>query len=261
MSLIDHHRAAHALMCELYTPEATASQPTAREILVWYARFDIIAGILAGSESILSREWYVAREEYDAEQAARYPNSISKQMSLAGSINRRFGLDMASLYAKLHCGMISMEDFIGQNDQLYQTLDIIEDILRRCDKPEYAVHLSPQSASPTTDDDVIDVNSLGKIYRGPLWDLNFLWIDLLSTALMFKYQSTSVLHQHTPSDLQSLALEQCRLIEAIDRWPEKKNGYLIAFKNSLGITSMFLPRDEKILMWSRKKYARMDQSG
>lgn len=260
VSLIDHHQAAHALICELSTSESINTNETYRQIFSWYARFDVAAGILAGSETILSREWYISREEYDAEQALRYPNDIDKQLTYAASITRRIGLDMASLYAKLSHGMISMEEFMVQNDQLSQNLEYIKNILKQFDDSESAVTSYSHKVALTCDD-IVDPYLPGGLYQGPLWDLNFAWIDLLSVTLMFYYQSYMTLQQPPPSELESLALEQCRLIETIDRWPDKPNGYFIGFKNSISLSSMFLPNDEKHRMWCRRKFAKMERNG
>ncbi|KAJ5133377.1 hypothetical protein N7448_001594 [Penicillium atrosanguineum] len=260
VNLIDHHSAAHALMRELLTPETSNLIELHTNIFLWYARFDVVAGIVAGTEAILSREWYMAKEQYDEEQAALYPDDPHKQLVLVASINRRFGLDMASLYAKLARGLIPMDEFAEQNNKLGKTLERAKDILRQFDDSEYTVYSYPNKR-PLTEDDVIDPYMPGAIHQGPLWDANYAWIDLLSTDTMFKYQTMLTLQQPLLPDLAQLALDQCRLIETIDRWPDRGNGHCIGFKNSIGMASMFLPKDEKHLMWSRRKIAMMEQNG
>lgn len=260
VNLIDHHQAAHALMQELLTPESSNLIELHTNIFLWYARFDVVAGILAGTEAILSREWYIAKEQYDAEQAARYPEDPCRQLVLVASINRRFGLDMSSLYAKLSRGMIPMDDFAAQNEQLGQTMERAKNILRQFDDSEDTVRSYPNQ-QPLTEDDIVDPYVPGKLHEGSLWDANYAWIDLLSTDTMFKYQTMLALKQPLLPELQALALEQCRLIETIDRWPDKGNGYCIGFKNSIGMASMFLPKDSKHQMWSRRKMALMEMNG
>ncbi|KAJ5666895.1 hypothetical protein N7462_011304 [Penicillium macrosclerotiorum] len=259
-NLIDHHQAAHALMWELLTPESSNVVELHTNIFLWYARFDVVAGILAGTEAILSRGWYMAKEEYDAEQAALYPDDPSKQLALVASINRRFGLDMASLYAKLSRGMIPIDQFAVQNEQLGQTIEKAKAILSQFDDSEDTVRSYPNQ-QPLTDNDIVDPYVPGVLQIGPLWDANYARIDLLSTELMFKYQTMLSLKQPLLQDLQNLAFEQCRLMETIERWPNKGNGSCIGFKNSIGISSMFLPKDLKHQMWSRRKLAVMEQNG
>ncbi|KAJ5666272.1 uncharacterized protein N7477_008720 [Penicillium maclennaniae] len=260
VNLIDHHSAAHALMRELLTPETSNLIELHTNIFLWYARFDVVAGILAGTEAILSRDWYMVKEQYDEEQAALYPDDPQKQLVLVASINRRFGLDMASLYAKLARGMIPMDEFAEQNNKLGQTLERAKDILRQFDESEDTVY-SYMNKKPLTEDDIVDPYMPGAIHQGPLWDANYAWIDLLSTDTMFKYQTMLTLRKPLLPELAQLAFDQCRLIETIDRWPDRGNGHCIGFKNSIGMASMFLPKDEKHLMWSRRKMAMMEQNG
>lgn len=260
MNLIDHHQAAHSLMRELLTPQSTCTNPLHSHIFLWYARFDVVAGILAGNETVLGRDWYIAKEEYDAEQAAMYPDDAEKQLALAASINRRFGLEMASLYAKLSRGMIPFDEFVAQNDQLEQNLDRIKQILDQYNNSEFTVWEYPNKR-PLSDEDIVDPYVPGGLHQGPLWDINISWIDYYSTKAMFKYQSLLSVKKSSWEELGSLAMEQCRLIEAIERWPEKENGYIFAFKNSLGMASLFSPKDDKHIMWSRRKFALMEQNG
>ncbi|RJE17066.1 C6 finger domain protein, partial [Aspergillus sclerotialis] len=78
---------------------------------------------------------------------------------------------------------------------------------------------------------------------------------------MFKYQSHSALGHPPMSELEHLALEQCRLIETIERCPERESGCIISFKNSFAVSSLFLPKDERHIMWCRRKFALMEQNG
>lgn len=260
MNLIDHHQAAHALMRELLTPESTNLNELHINIFLWYARFDVVAGILAGTEAILGRDWYIAKEDYDAEQAALYPDDPYKQLTLVASINRRFGLDMASLYAKLSRRMIPMDEFAIQNDKLGQTVERAKAILRTFDHSEYMVRSFPNRA-PLTEEDIVDPYVPGMLHQGPLWDANYAWIDLLATDMMFKYQTMLALKQPLLPELQRLAFDLVQRIESIEHWSDKGNGYCIGFKNSIGMAGMFLPKDHRHQMWTRRKMALMEQNG
>lgn len=260
VNMIDHHQASHALMREVLTPDSVTSNELHGYIFTWYSRFDVVAGILAGNEMVLGREWYIAKEEHDAQQAAMYPNDARRQGSLALSIIRRSGLDMASLYAKLSRGLISMDDFKAQNELLAQTYERVRRILKSFDNSEWTVTSYPHK-EPLTDDDIVDPYVPGGLHHGPSWEINFAWIDYLGTATMFKLQSSVTLGHPPMSELAELAIEQCRIIETIERWPQRENGCMISFKNSLSIAALFLPKDEKHTMWCRRKLALMEQSG
>lgn len=202
-------------MSELLTPQSINRDEMHSHIFLWYSRFDLVAGILAGNEAVLGRDWYISKEQYDGEQAALYPHDAQKQIDFAVSINRRFGLDMASLYAKLSRGIISIDDFIVQNQNLSQTLERMKDILIALESPEHTVQSFP-NRQPLTEDDPFDPYIPGSLSTGPLWRINFAWIDYLSTRTMFEYQSFLTLQQPSMFELQRLASEQCRLIETID---------------------------------------------
>ncbi|KAL2793560.1 hypothetical protein BJX66DRAFT_223065 [Aspergillus keveii] len=259
VNLIDHHQAAHVLIRELLTPESASFDDVHRHLFEWYARFDIVAGLVSGNEMVLGRDWYIVREEYDAKEAANHPDDIEKQLALTSSINRRFGLEMASLYAKLSRGMIDFGDFLAQNEQLGQNLDRVRDILSRF-ATQYIIQTYPDQ-KPLTKDDIVDPYIPGGLHYGPLWDANFAWIDYYSTKAMYKFQFLTATQQGSMEELMALSFEQARLIETIERWPDKEKGYVFGFKNSITMASMFFPRDNKHLMWCRRTFALMEQSG
>jgi len=260
VNLVDHQQAAHTLMCEVLTPQTILTNELHRHIFIWYGLLDITVGLLAGNETILSRDWYTAIEEYDAEQAAANPNDVRKQVSLVGSTVRRFGMDFASLYAKLSRGMMPMQEFLIRNEELSETLQNMRNLLQSFDGSEYMVTSYPQTEL-LEDDNIFNPHVPFRFFTGPMWDINFAWIDFLATELMFKYQCSVALQKPAASELGKLALEQCCAMESVSRWPKKEIGTMLAFHSSLGIASMFLPKDVKHAMWCRKKYALLEQNG
>ncbi|KAL4931329.1 Zn(II)2Cys6 transcription factor [Aspergillus undulatus] len=259
VNLVDHHQAAHALIRELLTPETACSDTDHRHLFEWYARFDVVAGVVSGNELVLGREWYIAREEYDAKEAARHPDDVEKQLTLTSSINRRFGLEMASLYAKLSSGMLEFGEFMVENEKLGQNLERVRDILNQFAK-EYVVESYPNQ-KPLTEDDIVDPYVPGGLHYGPLWDINFCWIDYWSTKAMWKFQFMMATQQGSMDEMLALSLEQVRLIETMERWPDKEKSYMFGFKNSIGMASLFLPRDGRYLNWSRRVFAHIEQNG
>ncbi|KAE8151294.1 putative Zn(II)2Cys6 transcription factor [Aspergillus avenaceus] len=257
---IDHHQAAHALMHELLTPESVTTNELHAQIFIWYARFDVTSGILAGNEMVLGREWYMTKEIHDAHEAASHPGDTLKNLRYAASILRRFGLEMASLYAKLSRGIMPIDEFIAENDKLDHLLDKVKSVLDTFHGSEYTVWDFPNK-QPLTEDDIVDPYVPGSIYRGPLWDVNVLWADYYATKSMFKYQSLLSLKQSSFSELEDVATTLCRLIETLTRWPEKGNGWIFPLKNSIGMACLFGPKDSKTIMWGRHKYAMLERSG
>ncbi|KAL9033734.1 MAG: hypothetical protein Q9214_007370, partial [Letrouitia sp. 1 TL-2023] len=64
-----------------------------------------------------------------------------------------------------------------------------------------------------------------------------------------------------PPDLRSLASDMCRIFEAIELWPGSYPGSLVAAQATLGIATLFLPKDEKHIMWCRQKLAAIESRG
>ncbi|PLB37736.1 putative C6 finger domain protein [Aspergillus candidus] len=259
VNLIDHHQAAHALVQEVLTLDSITTNPLHGHIFLWYSRFDLIAGILAGNEVVLGREWYVAKEDHDAFVAARSPDDPDKQLALVESITRRFGLEMASLFAKLRRNLIQLDEFNRQSKYLEQMLDRIHGILELLRAPEWTVQEYPHRV-PLTDDDVVDPYVPGGLLYGPYWDVNYAWIEYHSVKAMFKYQLSSLTHSPV-EELKVIEVEVCRLIESIHRWPDKENGYMYAFKNCFGLSAMLLHDNPKYVAWSCHKLALLEQNG
>ena len=250
-------------MCELLTISSINTDPLHRSIFEWHARFDVMASILADSEAILSRDWYIAREEHDAEQATKDPESVFKQLILINSINRRLGMDMASLQARLSNGMVSLDQYALFNLQLAHRMHALRSRLHQLNDPEHTVVSFP-NREPLTDDDIVDPYVPGILHTGPLWDLNFAWLDFHATELMFNFKSyTSLRHRSLiqPARLAKQAFDICQLAEAVDRWPDMENGYLVSLKNCIGMASIFLPSSHRHHLWCRRKFAKMEQNG
>jgi hypothetical protein len=260
VNLIGHQRAAHHLLLELFTPQTILHSDTRRQIFTWYSRFDIVAGLLGGYGTILGREWYVASEEFHKRQAKSNPDDLETQLLSIVAKCRTIGVDMATLFAELPRGTISMDQFMVQNHELGETIRAVRVTLEELSRPEYAVFSFPEAEEPGLND-IVDPYQPGGLYRVPYFMLNFSWIDWNAVDLMHKYQTALTLQQPIPAELETLALQQCRILEAMEKWPESPTGSLLAAHASLGIASLFLPKDYRHTMWLRKKLAMMEQMG
>ena len=110
--MINHHQAAHSLVQEILTPGSSNSVELHTNIFLWYTRLDILVGLIRGTEVSLSRVWYVGKEKYDARQAALDSDDLAKQLASIVSMNRRFGMEMVSLYTEMTRGVISSNRLI-----------------------------------------------------------------------------------------------------------------------------------------------------
>ncbi|KAK2811673.1 hypothetical protein FQN50_002018 [Emmonsiellopsis sp. PD_5] len=260
VSLVDHHQAAHRMLTELYTPEKINQTQFRREIFMWYSRFDVTAGLLAGNEMILSRDWYMTSERLAIEDEANNPGDLKKKYFSWGIRNRRFAMDMASLIAKASHGYISMEEFTQQNQELAAGLDKLQEYLDSLKDPAHTVMSYPHRV-PLGPNDIVDPYVPGGLYDDVLWEMNYCCVDMVGMLMMYKYQTGLFLQQLDPLELQAMSLEQCRFIETMERWPNRPRDSLLPLHSAFGLAALFLPGDEKHTMWCRRILAKIEQMG
>ena len=234
---------------------------THRKILAWYVRFDLFAGLMSGYETVLGQEWFRANEQYFSEQSKQYPEDTDYQIELAIASHRLMSVDMALLFARLPRGEISMQQFLLENELLRSQIASWEQSFAPLlESSDYLV-TSFEGAQAGDPADIVDPYRPGGLYSGPLWSLNYLRMDTCGIKLMRAYQTAMMMRQPIPPELESLALEMCRIFEAIEFWPSSSEGSLLAAQASLGIATLFLPNDEKHIMWCRRKLAVVEGMG
>ena len=109
--------------------------------------------------------------------------------------------------------------------------------------------------------DIVDPYVPGGLFTGALFSLNYSWMGWYGANIMLTYQSSLMLGQEVPAEITGRALELCRIFEALERWPESPEGSRLGGIAGLGISAIFLPKDERHIMWCRKKMAAVEQSG
>lgn len=246
------------MILELYTPELIREDDFRRNIVTWCCRFDVMAGLMGGNAAILSREWYTAVEASSGQDAANSPGDLGKYLFAWGARNRKFAMDMASTFAKAFNGLIDADSFAIENQELVNSLDELEQSLEAVKDPRHLVTCYPNE--PRGPEDVIDVAT--SIYGGHLGDLNLCTVDLIGTALMYKYQLSIVSQNSDLSELRDLSLNQCRIMDAMLRTSDNPGDLLLSFRNTLGFIAVFLgQQDEVHQMWCRRKLAMLEQLG
>lgn len=244
----------------MYTPETITKDEFHRHIFMWYARVDVMAGILAGEEAKLGREWYVASERCAFQQQANSPDDFRKKAWLLVTQSGRIGRDMTALFARTSSpNIVNHGELREQSNLLSASLDQLSRDLDSIKDPRYLVKSFPPKAPPGSDD-IFDSDEPSELYDEPIWEVNYLSLDVRATILMHKHHTSLVLQQQDQS-MSELAKKQCRLIEMMTRWPGRRRELPIAFKACLGISSMFLPPDQAHIMWSCRKLAWLEQRG
>lgn len=215
---------------------------------------------MSGNETALSREWFLATESYYRAQSLSDPMSIDYKIEAAVAKHRLLCTDMALLFAEKSRGTVKLEQFVRESNKYAEQMrnwhDNLDPVFR---SEQYQVR---SFEGRTRDlDDIVDPYRPGGIYRGPLFSFNFMLLDWHGLSLMFKYKMALLLQQPPPAELEGLALELCRLFEAVEFWPESPPGSVLKSQACLGIASLFLPKDDKHIMWCRKKLAMVESLG
>ncbi|CAF9932952.1 hypothetical protein IMSHALPRED_009020 [Imshaugia aleurites] len=260
VSLLGHQKAAHGMLLELYSSHSIMETEVRRKILAWYSRFDVMGGLMSGYQTVLGREWFVATEDYYRQQSLSYPNSIDYKIEAVIAKHRLLAVDMALLFAQLPRGAITIENFERESDKFAEQIRTWKENLDPIfQDPSYLVDsFEGKERAP---EDIVDPYLPGGLYKGAMFTFNFMLIDWHAIKLIHGYKTASMLKRPLPLELSNVALDICRLFEAIEYWSDSPPGSMLKAQGSLGLALLVLPKDEKHIMWCRRKLAKVESSG
>ncbi|KAL8697732.1 MAG: hypothetical protein Q9201_006963 [Fulgogasparrea decipioides] len=261
VNLLGHQKAACSMLVELYSIDSILENELRRRILAWYSRFDLFAGFLSGYETVLGRQWFAANECFHIDQAMQHPESIHCRLQAAIASHRVIALDMILLFAKLPRGAISLQEFQKENELLAARIRGWKEGLEPLLSDDRYLIKSFVGAPERDEKDIVDPYRPGCLMQGPLWTMNFLMMDWLGTSIMHTSQTARIMQKQPPPRLKDLALDVCRLFEAVEYWPGSVPGSILSAQAGLGIAVMFLPQDERHTMWCRRKLAKIEAQG
>lgn len=261
MNLLGHQKAAYEILVELCSPQTVMNSALTRIILAWYSRFDVFAGLMGGFETVLSREWFSNAQKYLEAQAIAEPTDINWKIEERSASTRLIAMDMSIVFARKSKGEISHEQFLAENETVrirlrewYEKMDpALKD--QRHDVTDFT------GAPPPRADDIVDPYQKGVLKQGPIWSMNVCTIAWYSIDLMHRYQTSLTLGVPPGPEMSKIAYAACQLFEAIEYWPGAPKGAIMTCQASLGIATLFLPRDEKHNMWCRRKLAHIESNG
>ncbi|KAM5451811.1 hypothetical protein MaudCBS49596_003639 [Microsporum audouinii] len=260
VNLIDHHQAAHHIIRELYTPHIIFEDNIHKHIIHWYMRYDVMAGLMAGNATILGREWYIEAEKQAHQAASDDPGCLSKELFALCACNKRCSVDFASLLAKVSQNLISQEEFLTEGQVIRETMGEMIRKLGTYNDPEYLVTSYPEKA-PLGIDDIVDPYVPGLVHTGPFCEVDLVKLELRSSLFMYKCQIDLITQTVEPAELSKFALEQCQLVETINRLPDKAPMFPLMFNNVVGLICLYIPRDDRHRMWCRRRLAEIEQHG
>ena len=260
-NLLGHRKAAYAMLLELYTLDTIMETEVRRKILVWYLRFDLLAGFMSGNKAVLGREWLLACQAYYRVQLEDSPKNIDYLIECEYTHYRTLAMDITALFAKVHRGAITMADFIRENKLISDRIRAWKSRLSPLLADTKYLVTSFEGARARDPQDIVDPYMEGGLYQRPLWTVNFMLIDHYAIEITHQYQTALLLGQTPPLELLHSALEICRIFEAIEYWPGSPQGAILSAQSSLGMASLFLPKTDKYIMWCRRKLATVERMG
>jgi hypothetical protein len=224
-------------------------------------RFDVFASLMGGFETVLSREWFSESFEYFHSMTKTEPEVIHWKIQAVLAQTRLLATDMSLLFSQMGKGEISLVQFNQENAKLGSR---ISDWKSKIDPAlvdsRYAV--VDFAGAPTRDpNDIVDPYIPGVLFSGPLWAMNVAVLDWHSVDLMHRYQTSMITQSQPDIEVVRKAYESCQLFEAMELSPSSPPGIVLACQASLGISCLFLPRDEKHAMWARRKLALIERNG
>ncbi|EFR05282.1 hypothetical protein MGYG_08293 [Nannizzia gypsea CBS 118893] len=260
VNLIDHHHAAHQMILQLYSPDKVLDDRFRMHIVHWNMRYDVMAGLMAGNATILGREWYIRAEKKAYQEATDDPNSLSKELFAFCACNKRCAVDLASLLGKVSQNLISQEEFLAEGRVITETMTEMIRKLGEYNDPNYLVMSYPEKI-PLGINDIVDPYVPGLVHTSPFSEVDLVKLELRSSLLMYNCQIGLITQSLEPAEMSKFALEQCQLVETINRLPEKASMFPLMFHNVLGLICLYIPPDDRHRMWCRKRLAEMEQHG
>ncbi|KAF2836000.1 hypothetical protein M501DRAFT_940621 [Patellaria atrata CBS 101060] len=261
VNLIGHQKAAYEILTELYTPKTIMQNETLRKIIHWYIRFDLFAALQAGYQTVLSRDWFEGCHEWYSNMRRERPNEIQWAYEERLALTRLLATDMALIFSNKSKGLISDEDFVAELGRMTQQLNLWQaNVDPKIMDPSKRV-IDFTGAKPLHPDEIVDPFEPNFLYGQELFSTNNALIDFWSIDLMFKYQLALAQRKPPGEEIVKVAYKMCQMFTAIEYYPHSPSGALLGAQASLAIATMFLPKDEKHIMWARRKLAKIESLG
>ncbi|KAK7509608.1 uncharacterized protein IWZ02DRAFT_495080 [Phyllosticta citriasiana] len=261
VNLIGHQKAAFEIITSMYTPQSIMQNETLRRIMSWYARYDLMVGILSGSETVLSREWFLSCAEFYSQQCCDRPHDVGCKFDERLAQCRLLAVDSASLFACKAKGQISEDSFVADCMKLDRQFDDwVEQLDPALQDP--SKHLKDFSDRPPLGpDDIVDPFDPDFAYEDDIFPMNIVLQDYWAIALMFKTQVCNIMRQPPPPQAEEMAVNICKMFSILEHHPQSPPGLMIELQSSIGMGILNLPKDDTHITWGRRKLAKIESGG
>ena len=285
-NLANHHKAAHGILTTHYSKEEIVKTDRGQKIFDWFARLDVISGLMAVRDVSLDRSWMAYAHDYLKEQIdSDGENSLEQMMEYFQKGIALIGHDIAHTFAHANIAMgqpgFSIDSVLEQSKVLDTRLHEIRRSIQKLNNPALAIIETSNKNSHEEPAFTADV----PLFRGRLWPLNFVWIDWYGILLLLRNQSTLAISKArsmmadpstldpktgqfaaTQAELTNYAKTQCQIYNAIAESATAPKGAILSCYAALGLSTVFLPRappisNDKYTMWARRQLANIEKGG
>lgn len=256
-----HQRAAYQILTDLFTPQTILQDETRRKIITWYIRFDLFAGIMSGDETTLGREWFAASAAFYKRQTQDKPKNLGARFEYYFATTRLLATDVNVLFAGKAKNNISDEAFAAGVEAMSKEFAEFGHKIETAFTDSACFVTSFPDSLPLGEEDLFGFRDQKFLYSDELATMNFVLLDHWAIDLMFKYQLGMASGQPPSPELTQIAMKKCKMFDAIQYGGQGGATAILGCQASLGIMSLFLPKDEKYTRWSQRKFARIEQLG
>lgn len=261
VNLLGHQRAAYSILTQMFTPKTVMQTETSRIMFAWYCRFDLHAGFMAGFETVLTRDWFTAPVDYFAKRIQQEPDNLALRIDASIAAIRLMAMEVSVLSAKMGKGELSLETYLAEKERLDRTIaDWDTNLDPKLKDPRYLI-TDFSNARPLDPDDFVDPYEAGLLYQGPLFIMNITRLDWMSVDMMHKYATTQILQTQPTPELRKVACSVAQMFEAVEYCPMSPKGSVLSNQAILGMLALLLPRDDRHMMWVRRKLATVECNG
>lgn len=260
VNLLGHQKAAHQLLTDLFTPQTIMQDETRRKIITWYLRFDLFVGMMSGGETTLDREWFSASADFYKRHTRDKPNDLGARFEEYFATSRLLATDIALLFAGKTKNAISDEQFASGIDGLSKSLHEFGQTIESAFTESSCFVKTFPRAPQRNEEDLFDYQDPNFLYGAEYSTMNFVLLDHWAIDLMFKYQLSLAMGQPPSLEFTEIAMKKCKMFEAI-QYGEESPAAILGCQASLGIQSLFLPKEERYTKWARRKFACIEQLG
>lgn len=261
VNLMSHQKAAYKLITQLYTPETIMRNDILRKTLHWYIRFDTFVGIMSGTGTQLPREWFQSQHTFFAQQCQELPNDLTAKYEERFAWIRLTGYDMSQLVRNRARATISEEDFFNKIELFHHRVLGFRAALHPALKDPSKLMPDISEGRMRDPDDIVDPFEPNILFGGDIFETNILLLDFYGFELIFNNQLAALEGKPDPIGARKTAMKICQTFEAIQEYSGSPPGIVLGMQAGLALAVLFLPQEEKEIMWSRRKIATIEALG